>query len=50
MSQENLAERADLHPVYLGEVERGREAVSVRALVRISKALGIRLRDLVMEV
>jgi transcriptional regulator with XRE-family HTH domain len=50
MSQEKLAEKADLHPVYLGEVERGREAVSVRALVRISKALGIRLRELVADV
>ena len=50
MSQEKLAEQADLHPVYLGEVERGREAVSIRALIRISKALGVRLRDLVAEV
>lgn len=38
-SQEKLAEKADLHPVYLGQVERGEKAVSVEALWKISKAL-----------
>ena len=50
MSQEKLAEKADLHPVYLGQVERGEQAVSVHALVRIAKALGVRVRDLVADV
>ena len=50
LSQEKLAEKADLHPVYLGQLERGEQVASVRALVRIAKALGIRLRDLVAEV
>jgi transcriptional regulator with XRE-family HTH domain len=50
MSQEKLAEKADLHPVYFGQVERGEQAVSVYALVRIAKALGVRLRDLVAKV
>lgn len=49
MTQEELAEKADLHPVYVGELERGEEAVSVAALVRIAKALGIRVRDLVED-
>jgi transcriptional regulator with XRE-family HTH domain len=47
MSQEKLAEKADLHPVYLGQVERGEQTVSVHALMRIAKALGVRMRDLV---
>jgi transcriptional regulator with XRE-family HTH domain len=47
LSQEKLAEKADLHPVYIGELERGEETASVVALVRIAKALGVRLRDLV---
>jgi transcriptional regulator with XRE-family HTH domain len=47
MSQEALAEKADLHPVYIGELERGEEAASVFALMRIAKALGVRVRDLV---
>jgi transcriptional regulator with XRE-family HTH domain len=50
MSQEKLAEKADLHPVYFGQVERGEQAVSVHALVRIAKALGVRLRELVANV
>ena len=50
LTQEKLAEKAELHPVYVGEVERGEQAVSVPALVRIAKALRVRLRDLVAEV
>jgi len=40
-SQEKLAEKADLHPVYVSQVERGKKAVSVEALWKISKALKI---------
>jgi transcriptional regulator with XRE-family HTH domain len=50
LSQEKLAEKADLHPVYVGELERGEEAASVNALVRVARALGVRLRDLVNDV
>ena len=50
LSQERLAEEADLHPVYVGELERGEESASVSALARIAKALGVRLRDLVKDV
>jgi len=49
LSQEELAERAELHPVYVGELERGEETASVFALMRIAKALDIRVRDLVDE-
>jgi transcriptional regulator with XRE-family HTH domain len=50
MSQECLAEKAELHPVYFGQVERGEQAVSVYALVRIAKALRVKVRDLVADV
>ena len=40
-SQEQLAEKADLHPVYMSQVECGKKAVSVEALWKISKALRI---------
>jgi transcriptional regulator with XRE-family HTH domain len=50
LSQERLAEKADLHPVYFGQVERGEQTVSVHALLRIAKALRVRLRDLVADV
>jgi len=46
-SQEKLAEKADLHHNYIGDIERGEENVSVDALMRISVALKISLSDLV---
>ena len=41
LSQEALAERADLHPVYISQVERGTKAVSVEALWKLSRALRV---------
>ncbi len=49
LSQEKLAEKADLHPVHIGEVERGEETVSIAALVGIAKACGVRVRNLVWD-
>ena len=46
-SQEKLAEKAELHPVYVGKVERGEQWISLHALLRIAAALDVRLRDLV---
>lgn len=41
LSQEKLAEKADLHPNYIGEVERGEKTISVDALMRIAAALKV---------
>ena len=49
MSQEKLAERANLHPVYIGKVERGEQWISLHALLRVAKALGVKVRDLVAD-
>jgi len=49
LSQEKLAEKADLHPVYVSALERGVKTISVDALMRIVGALGVRLCDLVKE-
>ena len=49
LSQEKLAEKAELHPVYVSAVERGVKTISVDALIRITKALNIRLRELVQD-
>ena len=49
MSQETLAEKAELHPVYIGKVERGEQWISLHALLRVAKALGIRGRDLLRD-
>jgi transcriptional regulator with XRE-family HTH domain len=49
LSQEKLAEKADLHPVYIGKVERGEQWISLHALLRVAAALGVRLRDIVND-
>ena len=41
MSQERLAEKADLHPVYIGKIERGEQWISLHALLRVAKALRV---------
>jgi len=50
LSQERLSEMADLHPNYVGRVERGEEHVSLIALRRIAKAMGVRVRKLVWKI
>jgi transcriptional regulator with XRE-family HTH domain len=50
LTQERLAEKAELHPNYLGRVERGEEHVSLIALGRIAKALRCRVRDLIWDI
>lgn len=46
-SQEKLAEKADLSAVFISRIERGVESPSVDNLVKLAKALGIRVGDLV---
>ena len=48
-SQEKLAEKADLSTVFISRIERGVESPSVDNLVRIARALGVRVRDLVQH-
>jgi transcriptional regulator with XRE-family HTH domain len=47
MSQERLAEKADLHHNYIGELERGEKAATIDSLLKIAKALKVKVRDLV---
>jgi DNA-binding XRE family transcriptional regulator len=49
-SQEKLAEKAELHHNYIGDIERGEENVSIDALKRIAAALAVQLGDLVRGV
>ena len=47
LTQEKLAEKADLHHNFIGEVERGNMNTSLDSLVKISKALGVKLENLI---
>jgi transcriptional regulator with XRE-family HTH domain len=49
LSQERLAERAELHPVYISAVERGAKTISLDALMRIVRALNVRLSELTRD-
>jgi len=45
-SQEELAERANLHRNYVGGVERGERNVGLENIVKLARALSVRTRDL----
>jgi len=46
LSQESLAEQAELHRTYVGSVERGERNVSIDNMERLATALGVKLRDM----
>ena len=50
LTQEKLAERAELSPNYVGRVERGEEYVWLAALLKIAKALNVRVRNRVWSI
>jgi transcriptional regulator with XRE-family HTH domain len=46
LTQEELAEKADLHPTYIGSVERGERNISLENIVIIAKALKCSSKEL----
>ena len=50
LTQEKLAEKAGLSYKYLGEVERGVVNVSLDSLMRLAKALKVKVADLVADI
>jgi transcriptional regulator with XRE-family HTH domain len=49
LSQEALAEKADIHPNYVGRIERGECSASLEILLRLAKALEIRPHKLFLK-
>ncbi len=47
LTQESLAERAHVDVSYLAKIENGYVNTTIRYLVKISKGLGIKTRDLI---
>lgn len=46
LSQEKLAELADLHRTYIGSVERGERNISLLNIEKIARALKVKAGDL----
>jgi transcriptional regulator with XRE-family HTH domain len=46
LSQEDLAEAADLHRTYIGMIERGEKNATLTSIDRIAKALNVKISDL----
>lgn len=49
LSQEVLAERAQMHRTYIGAIERGEKNLSLTNLERIARTLGMRPSQLLGE-
>ena len=50
LTQEKLAEKADVHHNFIGEIERGNMNVSLDTLVKIARALGVKVKDIIGDV
>lgn len=46
LSQEKLAELANLHRTYIGQIETGQRNIALRNIAKVAKALGIKIKDL----
>ena len=49
LSQEKLAEGADVHRNYIGLIERGEQNITIESLVKVAKALKCKVMDLVVD-
>jgi len=49
LTQEELAEKANLHPTYVNSVERGERNISLENIILLAKALCCSPKDLVPE-
>jgi transcriptional regulator with XRE-family HTH domain len=48
-TQEKLAERIDVNPVYMGQIKHAFRVPTVGVLPRITRALKVNLRDIISE-
>lgn len=49
LTQEELAEKAGLHPTYVGSVERGERNIALENIIGLSRALDCSPKDLMPD-
>lgn len=49
ISQEELAERADLHRTYIADIERGARNPTLLTIEKLAKGLGVSAADLLLK-
>ena len=47
LSQEKLAELADMHRTYIGQIESGKRNIALKNIAKLAKALKVPVKDLV---
>ena len=50
ISQEQLAERANLHRTYIADIERGARNPTLLTIKKLAKGLGVSAADLLTEI
>ncbi|MEK6790681.1 MAG: helix-turn-helix transcriptional regulator [Deltaproteobacteria bacterium] len=50
ITQEALAERADIHTSYIGQIERGLRYPSLKVLFKVADALNVKPADLLKNI
>ena len=49
LTQEKLAELADLHRAYIGQIERGEKNIGLKNLQKIANGLNVKIECLIRE-
>ncbi|MSU59440.1 MAG: XRE family transcriptional regulator [Pedosphaera sp.] len=49
LSQEGLAEKADIHPNYVGRIERGECSATLEILLKLAKAVNVHPHKLFLK-
>lgn len=50
LSQEELAEKSDLHPTYIGQLERGEKNPTIESILKIANGLEIPMDQLFVNI
>ena len=50
LSQEKLAELAEVHRTYISTIERGQQNISLTVVIRLADVLQVRLEELFAEI